>query len=145
VTRIATLIAVVVVALSTAGAASPAASYESFYARVSAYALSSIGLLQVNGYASYRDYDCTPSYACDRNVMVEFTVHRGLSTYSPVVGRAYDETGQYGSSASATFRLPTCRLIRKYTSITYTVEMVAVAPTGLEKTASTFVYHRSCQ
>ena len=83
--------------------------------------------------------------ACDRNVMVEFTVHRGYSIYSPILGRAYGETGQYGSSVSSTFRLPSCRLIQQYRSITYTIEMVAVAPNGQEKTARAYAYHRSCR
>lgn len=127
-------------------AAGPQASqFVSFSVSVSAYTLSYSNTLQIRGYASYRDYDCSPSYNCDRNVMVEFTVYRGYSTYSPIVGRAYGETGQYGSSVSANLRLPSCRFVPKYQSITYTIEMDAVAPDGSEKTARTYAYLRSCR
>jgi hypothetical protein len=145
-------IASTLVCIALAGAAAaPAANaplataFTSFYVSVSAYTLSYSGTLEIHGFASYRDYDCTPSYSCDRNVMTEFTVHRGYSTYSPIVGRAYDETGQYSSSISASFRLPSCRLIPKYSSITYAIEMVADAPDGSEKTATTYAYYRSCR
>jgi len=119
-------------------------SYTSFYPSVSAYVLSYTGTLQVRGSASYRDYNCSPSYACDRNVMVKFTLYRGYSTYSPIVGRAYGQTGQYGSTVSSTFQIPSCRVIPRYQSITYTVEMLAVAPNGQQKTARTSAYLRSC-
>jgi hypothetical protein len=119
-------------------------SYASFYTSVSAYVLSYSGTLQVRGYASYRDYNCSPSYSCDRNVMVKFIVHRGYSTYSPIVGTAYAQTGQYGTSVSSTFRVPSCRMIPRYQSVTYTIEMLAVAPNGQQKTARTSAYLRSC-
>ena len=119
-------------------------NYTSFYPSVSAYVLSYSGTLQVRGSASYRDYNCSPSYTCDRNVMVKFTVYRGYSTYSPIVGRAYGQTGQYGSTVSSTFRLPSCQVIPRYQSITYTIEMLAVAPNGQQKTARTYAYLRSC-
>jgi hypothetical protein len=148
---IATLAALLLAAsagASTAQAAPSSAtmgtSYATFYASVSAYVLSYSGSLQLHGYANYRDYSCSPSYSCDRNVMVQFRVHRGYSIYSPIVGRAYAQTGQYGSSASATVGVPSCRMIPRYQSITYTIEMPAVAPNGQQKTAQTYAYLRSC-
>jgi hypothetical protein len=119
-------------------------TYESFYTSVSASVLSYSGSLQVRGYASYRDYSCSPSYTCDRNVMVKFIVHRGYSTYSPIVGTAYAQTGQYGTSVSSTFKLPSCRVLPRYQSITYTIEMFAVAPNGQQRAAQTSAYLRSC-
>ena len=100
--------------------------------------------INVNGYASFRDYDCTPSYACDRNVFASFTVHRGLSRYSPRVASWTDATGQYGTSMRHTFRVPRCGVIPRYQSVTYTVYMQAVAPNGQERSAQTYVYLRSC-
>jgi hypothetical protein len=131
--------------LAAANGAGAQTGYESFFVSVNAYVLGYSGVMQVSGFASYRDSDCSPSYSCDRNVLVEFTIYRGLSTYSPVVSRAYDETGQYGSSVRASFRLPSCRLIPKYKSITYTVAMLAVSPNGTEKRATSYAYHRSCR
>ena len=132
-------------ALATpAGAHSEKQAFSSFYVPVSAYPLSSIGQISVNGYASFRDYDCTPSYACDRNVFASFTVHRGLSRYSPRVASWTDETGQYGTSLRQTLRVPRCSLIPRYRTITYTIYMRAVAPNGEERSAQTYVYLRSC-
>jgi hypothetical protein len=132
----------VAAALAVTGAAS---AYTSFSLYVSsAYIWSYSNTLEVRASASYQDYDCSPSYQCDRNVMVEFVVHRGYGTYSPVVGRAYDQTGQYGSSATARFRMPNCRYLKKYSSQPYTVEVNAAAPDGSEKQTTRTVYLRSC-
>jgi hypothetical protein len=137
-----------VVAVAAAAAlcfAAAASAYVSFSLYVtSAYIWSYSNTLEVRVSASYRDYDCTPYYSCDRNVLVEFVLHRGYGTYSPVMARSYGETGQYGSSVSARFRMPDCRYLRKYTSQTYTVEVNAVAPDGSEKSTSRAVYLRSC-
>jgi hypothetical protein len=128
-----------------AQADAPARSnYTSFYTSVSAYVLSYTGTLQVNGYASYRDYNCSYSYSCDRNVMVRFTVYRGYSTYGVIVARTYGQTGRYGSSVSSSFRIPTCRMVPRYQTVTYTIEMVAVAPNGQQRTSTTSAYLRSC-
>jgi len=136
------LLAVVLVA----GALAPVASaYSSFFLSISsAYIYSYSNNLDVRVSASYRDYDCTPSYSCDRSVIVEVVLHRGYSTYSPIVARRVAETGQYGSSVSASFRLPNCRYIRKYSSQPYVVEVNAVAPDGTEKSTSRLVSLRSC-
>ena len=101
--------------------------------------------LQTSAYASFHDYDCSPSYQCDSNVLVEFTLHRGFGSYAPIAGRVQGETGQYGSSVRATFRLPSCRLIPRFQSVTYTVEVVAAAPNGDERTTNSYVYLRSCR
>jgi hypothetical protein len=103
------------------------------------------GAFDVNAYASYRDYGCIPSYQCDRNVLVEFELRRGYSSYSPLMGRTYGQTGQYGSSARASFQLPSCRFLERFRSQTYTIVMTAVAPNGQEKTSSRTVYQRSCR
>jgi hypothetical protein len=138
----------VLAAIVTAAACAlaPAASaYTSFSVYItSAYAYSYSNTLSVRASAYYRDSDCTPSYSCDRNVLAEFTLHRGFSRYSPIMARAYDETGQYGLSLSAEFRLPSCRYIARYKSQTYTVVVNAVAPDGEERTSSRTVYVRSC-
>jgi hypothetical protein len=78
-------------------------------------------------------------------VLVEFTLHRGFGSYAPIVGRQQGETGQYGSSVRASFRLPSCRLIPRFQSVTYTVEVVAAAPNGDEKTTNSYGYLRSCR
>jgi hypothetical protein len=129
-------------------AASPAAAYTSFNAWISSanvWTYTNPNRLDVRGYASYRDYDCTPSYQCDRNVVVEFELRRGYSSYSPLMARAYDETGQYGSSAEASFRLPHCRFIARYRSQAFTIVMTAISPDGQEKTSRRTVYQRSCR
>jgi hypothetical protein len=54
------------------------------------------------------------------------------------------ETGQYGSSVGARFKLPNCRYIPKYRSQPYTVEVNAVAPDGTETSTSRMVSLRSC-
>jgi hypothetical protein len=142
---LAALAAMALAGTAQASTASPVrSSYTSFFTSVSAYALSYSGSLQVRGYASYRNYSCSPSYRCDQNVMVQFTLHRGYSIYSPIVGRTYGQTGQYGSSVSATFTVPSCRWIPRYQSVTYTVEMRAFATDGQQKTAQTYAYLRSC-
>ena len=134
------------VGASLVGVFTPVASaYSSFFVSISsAYIYSYSNTLDVRVSASYRDYDCTPSYSCDRSVLVEIVLHRGYSTYSPVVSRKLGETGQYGGSASASFKLPNCRYIPKYSSQPYTVEVNAVAPDGSEKSTSRLVSLRSC-
>src|SRR5947209_5184671 len=75
--------------------ASPA--FTSFFAYLtSAFYFSYSGSISVDGYASYRDYDCEPTYNCDRNVDVEFELRRGYGTYGLLIGRRYTSTGQYG-------------------------------------------------
>jgi hypothetical protein len=136
------LIAVVAIGLMAPGAA---LAYTSFNASISStYYWRYSNTIDVTGYASFRDYDCQPSYACDWNVMAEFTLRRGYSSYGPIVGRAYAQTGQYGSSLRATFRVPSCRYIPRYQSVTYTVVMDAVAPNGQERQSSRTVFVRSC-
>jgi hypothetical protein len=98
----------------------------------------------VRASASYRDYDCTPTYSCDRNVLAEISLHRGYSMYGPIMARTYDETGQYGSSLTAEFRIPPCRFIPRYRSQAYTVVVNAVAPDGQQKRTWRTVYVRSC-
>lgn len=137
---------VVLAALAATLATVPVAyAYTSFTVSASSYVLSYNSTLQATAYASYHDWDCTPSYQCDRNVYVEFVLHRGIGTYSPIVGRLQGQTGQYGSSVRATFRLPSCRLIPRYQSVTYTIEVIADAPDGEEKTAQSYAYLRSCR
>src|SRR5262245_18930861 len=94
----------------TARAAVPAgAVYTSFSAYItSAYFWNYSNTLDVRASAYYRDSDCTPSYECDRDVVVEFKLVRGYSSYGPVVARTVSETGQYGSTLKASFRLPSC-------------------------------------
>ena len=139
-------VAVTFVSLFGAAAASAAPFYTSFSAWVSsATAWTYTNRLDVRGYASYRDWDCTPSYQCDRNVQVEFELRRGFTAYGPLMARSYDETGQYGSSVETSFRLPSCRAIPRYRSQTYTVVMTAYAPDGDEKTSTRTVYQRSCR
>jgi hypothetical protein len=140
------LAAAVVAGLLGASASQAAPAYASFSAWVSSATVWTYSnRLDVRGYASYSDYDCTPSYDCDRNVMVEFELRRGFSTYSPLMARAYDESGQYGTSVRASFQLPHCRMIERYRSQTYTVVMTAVAPDGQEKRSTRAVYQRSCR
>ncbi len=144
----AALLAVVIVGLFGASASQAAPAYGSFTAWVSSATVSTYSnpnRLDVRGYASYRDYDCMPSNDCDRNVMVEFELRRGFSAYSPLMARAYAETGQYGTSVQASFRLPHCRAIARYGSQTYTVVMTAFAPDGQEKRSTRTVYQRSCR
>jgi len=131
----------------TARAAVPAATaYTNFSAYItSAYYSSYSSTLDVRASAYYRDSDCTPSYQCDRDVVGEFKLVRGYSSYGPVVARAVSETGQYGSTLKAAFRLPSCRYIPRYKSVTYTVVLIAAAPNGDEKQTTRTVYVRSCR
>ena len=99
----------------------------------------------MNAYASYRDYGCSPSYQCDRNVLFKFELRRGYSSYSPLMARTYGQTGQYGSSARASFQVPSCRFLEPYRSQAYTIVMTAIAPNGQETTSSRTVYQRSCR
>jgi hypothetical protein len=84
-------------ALAFCGAASAYTSFTAYISSANVWTYGSPNKLDVTGYASYRDYDCTPSYDCDRNVLVELELRRGYSSYGPVMARLYGETGQYGS------------------------------------------------
>ena len=132
---------------SSSSAATPASSsYVSFSAWISSPFYSSYsGSISVSGYASFRDTDCYPSYQCDRDVFAEFELRRGYGSFAPLVGRASDTTGQYGSSLRASFRVPACRSIPKYKTVTYTLLMEAVAPNGDTKTDRRYIYARSCR
>lgn len=144
--RGAAILAALVLLVVGAVGASAAYAYTSFYVSVSsAYYYSYKSTIDVRGSASFRDYDCTPSYQCDRDVVGEFKLVRGYSAYGPVIARAYDETGQYGSTLKASFRVQSCRYIAKYKSATYTVVLTAEAPNGDEKKATRTVYVRSCR
>ena len=104
----------VVATIGAAVFACSASAYASFYVSTSANVWSYSNTLDVNTSARYSDYSCTPSYMCDRNVLVEVVLHRGYSKYSPIVGRQYGQTGQYGSSVRTSFRLPHCRYIPRF-------------------------------
>jgi hypothetical protein len=144
---IAIAISLVAFAIPNVGLAGvPAAqSFTSFALSAYSTIYSYNSTLQATANAYSHDYDCTQSYQCDRNVLVEFTLHRGFGSYAPIVGRLDGETGQYGSSVRATFRLPSCRLIPRFQSVTYTVEVVAAAPNRDEKTTNSYAYLRSCK
>jgi hypothetical protein len=131
-----------------AAAAGSAVGFTSFSAWISSaniWTYTNPNRLDVRGYASYRDYDCSPSYQCDRNVLAVFELRRGYSNYSPLVTRAYDQTGQYSSTVDASFQIPSCRLIDRFRSQPYTIVMTAAAPDGRQKTSSRTVYQRSCR
>ena len=141
------LIAVMAAVGTAVGAgafAGNASAYGSFYVSASAYVWSYSNTLDVTTRASYTDFSCTPSYACDKNVLVEVVLHRGYSKYSPIVGRQYGQTGQYGSSVRNSFRLPNCRYIPRFRSQPYTVEVNAVAPDGTERSTTRMVTQYSC-
>jgi hypothetical protein len=144
--RIALLAAVAVVGAAVGAAAFPgsASAYSSFYVYASANVWSYSNTLDVTTRASYTDFSCSPSYACDKNVLVEVVLHRGYSKYSPIVGRQYGQTGQYGSSVRSSFRLPNCRYIPRFRSQPYTVEINAVAPDGTERSTTRMVTQYSC-
>jgi hypothetical protein len=137
------LVATACAALAGAGTASAYVSFSAWVSSANVWTYSN--KLDVRGYASHRDSDCTPSYQCDRNVLVEFELRRGYGAYSPLMARDYDETGQYGSSVQASFALPSCRFITRYRSQTYTIVMTAVAPDGQEKRSTRTVYQQSCR
>jgi hypothetical protein len=139
------VIAVVAASLFAAAPASAYASFTSWVTSTNIWSHTTPNRLDVRGYASYRDYDCTPSYDCDRNVLVELELRRGYSSYGPVMARLYGETGQYGSYVRGSFRLPSCRFIPRYRSQSYTVTLTAVAPDGQEKTSRRTVTQRSCR
>jgi len=134
----------VMAAVGAAAFAGNASAYSSFYVSASANVWNYSNTLDVTTYARYSDYSCTPSYLCDRNVLVEVVLHRGYSKYSPIVGRRYGQTGQYGSSVRSSFRLPNCRYIPRFRSQAYTVEVNAVAPDGTERSTTRLVSQRSC-
>jgi hypothetical protein len=121
-------------------------AYPSFYAHIGVpLYLSYSGLISVSTYASFRDYQCYPSYQCDQNVIVQLELRNGVGSFGRLVGLTTGQTGQYGSSVRATFRVPACRYIPKGRTVTYTVLMRAVAPNGDVKTDQGYVYARSCQ
>jgi hypothetical protein len=126
--------------------ATAAGAYVSFSAYISSASYTSYNnTISVSAYASFRDYDCTPSYQCDRNVIGEFTLRQGYSSYGRIVARVDAETGQYGSYMRVRFRIPSCRFIPRYKTRYYTVTMEAAAPNGDEKTSRRTVYVRSCR
>ena len=151
--RLATLCLFVFVCLSVGiGVAHAAPSsaerqaYPSFYARVGIpLYFSYSGSISVSSYASFRDYQCYPSYQCDQNVIVQLELRNGFGSFGRLVARMTGETGQYGSSVRATFRVPACRYIPRGRTVTYTVLMRAAAPNGDVKTDHGYVYARSCQ
>ena len=121
-------------------------AYPSFSARVGTpLYLSYSGSIMVTSSASFRDYQCYPSYQCDQNVIVQLELRNGFGSYGRLVGRTTGQTGQYGSSVYSTFRVPACRYIPRGRSVTYTVLMRAVAPNGQVKTDQSYVHARSCQ
>jgi hypothetical protein len=151
--RLATLCVLALVSLGVgvgAGQAAPSSgqrqAYPSFFASIStAFYYSYSGSISVSTHASFRDYQCYPSYDCDQNVIVQLELRNGFGSFGRLVGRTTGQTGQYGSSVYATFRVPTCRYIPRGRSVTYTVLMRAVAPNGDIRTDQRYVYARSCQ
>ena len=121
--------------------------YYSFNAWISsAFYYSYTGSISVSAYASFRDYDCEPSYQCERNVVADFELRSGIGSYGRLISRATAQTGQYGSSMYVnSFRVPSCRYIPRYHSVTYTILMEAVAPNGAVRTSTKYVYARSCR
>ena len=113
---LATLCLLVAVCLSLGVGAAYAApssaerqAYPSFFAHISnAFYFSYSGSISVSSYASFRDYQCYPSYDCGHNVIVQLELRNGFGSFGRLVGRATGQTGQYGSSVSATFRVPAC-------------------------------------
>jgi hypothetical protein len=132
-------------ALALSSTASAYTSFTAYISSTTVWTYSTPNRLDMRVSASYRDYDCSPSYECDRNVLVELELRRGYSSYGPVMARTYGETGQYGSTVRGSFRIPSCRFIPRYHTQNYTVTMTAVAPDGREKTSRRTVYQRSCR
>jgi len=142
---IAALAAMLVVGLGAASSAPASPEYVSFSAYISSSYYSPYSkTLSVSAWASYRDSECYPSYECERNVLAEFTLRKGYSSYGRIMARRYAETGQYLSSMRVSFTLP-CRFIPRYRSETYTLTMDAVAPDGSEKSSRRTVFVRSCR
>jgi len=126
-------------ALVVAGAASAQTSFYMYLTSASIPAYSNT--LQAHAWTYYRDTDCATRFQCDRDVVVEFTVHRGYRTYAPVMDRV--KTGQ-GSSADLSFRLPDCRSMKKSASWVYTLDVDAVAPDGSRRHATRTLSQHSC-
>lgn len=103
------------------------------------------GTISVSGYGSFRDSDCEPSYDCDRNVYAEFELRSGFGSFGRLVARAAAQTGQYGTNMTVNFRVPSCRYIPRFQTVTYTILMAAVAPNGVVKTSQRYVTARSCR
>ena len=121
----------VIAAVGVAAFASSASAYASFYVSASANVWSYSNTLDVTTRASYTD-QLQAELRVRQDVLVEVVLHRGYSKYSPIVGRQYGQTGQYGSSVRSSFRLPSCRYIPRFRSQPYTVEVNAVAPDGTD-------------
>jgi hypothetical protein len=144
------MLRILIITASLAGSltlAPMASAYESFDARISYISvLRYTGSITVNASARYYNSDCSPSYACDRNVRALFEVREGFSPYGRLVlSELYDETGQYLSSLRVSFRAARCTTLPRLYSKTYTVVMTAVSPTGEEKTDwKSFTIH-SCR
>lgn len=144
--KLAFRVLVVCLALASATTATAASTYYSFSAWISSsFYYSYSGSIAVTGYARFQDYDCSPSYQCERNVFAEFELRQGYGRFGRLVSRAYDETGQYGSYMRVTFRVPACRSIPRGRTIIYTALMEAVAPNGAVKTDQRYIRARSCR
>jgi len=131
-------------AAADAGSAGSYASFSAWISSANIWTYTTPNRLDVNAYASYRDYGCSPSYQCARNVHVTFELRRGYSSYSPLMQRAYVQTGQYSPSVRTSFPLPSCKFVGRYGSQAYTIVMTAAAPNGQQRTSSRTVYQRSC-
>lgn len=137
--------AMALAAFATVLLASPGSAYTSFSVDITwAYAFSARNTISVRATAFYRDTECRPAATCDRNVTAEFALRRGSPTHGPVVARAYDRTGPYGSMLSADFRTPSCRLIPRGHSQPYTVVLTAAAPSGERRATWRTLHVRSC-
>jgi hypothetical protein len=76
---------------SRTGAASPSvARFSNFTAWLSSpLYLSYLGQINVSGYASFHDYDCQPSYQCERNVFAELELRQGFGRYGAPGRQSY--------------------------------------------------------
>jgi hypothetical protein len=137
--RRAVLTCLVAAALVVAGVASAQTSFYMYLTSASIPAYSNT--LQAHAWTYFRDTDCMERFQCDRDVLVEFTLHRGYRTYVPVTERV--KVGQ-ASSADATFRLPDCRSMTKHASWVYTLEVDAVAPDGSRRHVARILSQHSC-
>jgi hypothetical protein len=112
--RLATLCVLALVSLGVgvgAGQAAPSSgqrqAYPSFFASIStAFYYSYSGSISVSTHASFRDYQCYPSYDCDQNVIVQLELRNGLGP-SAVLSDA--RPGRRDSTAQACTRPSACR------------------------------------